>query len=521
MSSRHSISILPCFYKQLNWKVGLPVAAISRDLSNWVIVEDASQAIESGSSWNLRAARLLPAKKSETTLLTLSSGSTILKLTGRVGLKLAAGWVAKVRKKSLHKERADDAHAQDSDHGVVALAVLARTGGGVLRPAGVESIGGHNTTQITQTGNESSSSSNSHFSVALLEDLGTPGHADWHRGTKTETNHEKTSVSSPAIASCQSSGKETSDLDTDGSREEVRARSVEAVRDRSNDENGDEIHNPDRREQQTDFDTAGFRSDGCDDNGSVHLGAYTNADNTEVHHCERPQTPIDKDKAKILEVPGARVVDTSKIVVVNNSVLSLENLRGSRKELPDTSLGASLTRRKRTIREPPQQNDAQNDTDKAINHKHPSEAHNASLTIHELKSSRNKTDNSSRDLRGGKVVPNSLTSSRRGIEQGEVESHARPHTSNNHSQQESQELDAPGIVDSSETSADNTGSKDNASHPETRAELAHDEVGRAVKEDIGNVEESQGGRNVLGSHSENSHEVMSLVLVHGLSDSNV
>ena len=44
------ISILPCFYKQLNWQVGLLVAAMSQDPSNWATVEDSSQVSESGSS---------------------------------------------------------------------------------------------------------------------------------------------------------------------------------------------------------------------------------------------------------------------------------------------------------------------------------------------------------------------------------------------------------------------------------------------------------------------------------------
>ncbi|ESU17064.1 hypothetical protein FGSG_13748 [Fusarium graminearum PH-1] len=170
---------------------------------------------------------------------------------------------------------------------------------------------------------------------------------------------------------------------------------------------------------------------------------------------------------------------------------------------------------------PPEQNEAQNDTNEAVNHKHPSEAHNSSLTIHELKAGRNKTNNSSRDLRCGEVVTNSLPGARWRIEEGEVECHARPHTSNDDSKQEAQKLDAPGVIGGSKASANNTGRKDNAGHPKTRAEFAHDKVGGAIEKHVGYVKESQSSGNVLWSHSENSHEVMTLVLVHGLGDSNV
>jgi hypothetical protein len=158
---RHVISIMPYLDMQLDQKVGLPVAAMRQKSSSWVIVEDAIQASESEEfSKNSSAARLFPRKRSETTLLTLSPGCTILKLTSRVGLKLAAGWVTKVRKKSLHKERAENTHAQDRNHGVVALAVLVRTRGCVFGPASVESICCHDTTQVAKTRDKSGGGSN-------------------------------------------------------------------------------------------------------------------------------------------------------------------------------------------------------------------------------------------------------------------------------------------------------------------------------------------------------------------------
>lgn len=89
---------------------------------------------------------LLPGKKGlESTLLLLSSGGTILEVTDRVVLELGAGRVADHAEENLHDDGADDAHAQDTDHDVVALVVLLGSLLGILRPAGVEGVGGHDT----------------------------------------------------------------------------------------------------------------------------------------------------------------------------------------------------------------------------------------------------------------------------------------------------------------------------------------------------------------------------------------
>lgn len=73
----------------------------------------------------------------------------------------------------------------------------------------------------------------------------------------------------------------------------------------------------------------------------------------------------------------------------------------------------------------------------------------------------------------------------------------------------------------SKARADNTGGEDDAGHPNARAELAHDQVGRKVEDDIGHVKESQCGRDVSGAQSEDCDEIMVLVNVHGLSNTDV
>src|SRR6478735_7147746 len=122
-------------------------------------------------------------------------------------------------------------------------------------------------------------------------------------------------------------------------------------------------------------------------------------------------------------------------MVVDNSVLTLENFGSSREPLEDTSLGSGLARCKRAIGKPPQEDNAQNDTNKTINHKHPAETHNTSLSIHKLKSRRHETNNSGRNLRSSEVIADSLSSTRRRVEQSEIKSHARPHASNDESKQ--------------------------------------------------------------------------------------
>jgi hypothetical protein len=224
---------------------------------------------------------------------------------------------------------------------------------------------------------------------------------------------------------------------------------------------------------------------------------------------------------EVLGSPGTRVVDTAKVVVVDDGILALEDLRGRRQPLEDASPRSSLARRKRTIREPPEKDETQDNCDKTVDEEHPSETDKTTTAVHKLEARRHKANHGGRDLSGSKVHADSLSGSRRRIEESEVESHAGPHACNDSSEQESKKLDAPGILDSSEAGTDDASSEDNTGHPETGAELAHDQVGGEVEDDIGDIEQSESSRSILRSQPKHSHEVMTFILVHGLSNSNV
>lgn len=362
---------------------------------------------------------------------------------------------------------------------------------GILRPAGVESVGGHDTAQVTEAGDQGGGSGDADFTVALLEDLGAPGHADGDGGAETESDHEEAAVAGPAVVGGQSGGQETGDLDADGGGEEVRARSVEAVGDGGDDQDGDEIHDPDGGGEQADLDTGGLGLDGRNDDGAVELSSDTDSDNSKVHQSQGPQTPVAENLSEILEGPRASVVDTSEIVVMDNGILALEDFGGLGEPLEKSGVGSFLAGSQRTIREPPEKNEAQDNSHETVEEEHPAETHETAITIHELEACGDETDNGSRDLRSSKVVTNSLGTSRGRVKQGKVVRHTRPHARNDQSEKESKELETPGIVDGSEASTDQGGRKDNASHPETGAELAHDQVGGEVEDDIGDVEQRE------------------------------
>lgn len=357
--------------------------------------------------------------------------------------------------------------------------------------------------------------------MALLEDLGAPGHADGDGGAEAESDHEEAAVAGPAVVGGQGGGQETGDLDADGGGEEVRARSVEAVGDGSDYQNGDEIHDPDGGGEQADLDAGGLGLDGRNDDGAVELGSDTDTNNSKVHQSQGPQTPVAKNFAEILKGPRASVVDTSEIVVMDNSILPLEDFGGLGEPLEESGVGSFLAGSQRTIREPPEKNEAQDNSHETIEEEHPAESNETTIAIHELEACGDEADNGSRDLRSSEVVTNSLGTSRGRVEQGKIVRHARPHSRNDQSEKESEELETPGIVDGSEASADQRGRKDDAGHPETGAELAHDQVGGEVEDDIGDVKQRESSRDVLGFQVEDVDEVMLLVLVHGLGDSDV
>lgn len=406
--------------------------------------------------------------------------------------------VSKHPQQDLHGEAADDAEAQDPDHCQVTPPKLVWTGGRVGRPAGVERIGSHDTAQVSEARNKSAGGGNTDLTVAGLEDLVGPGHTDRHRGAQAEAHHEEAAVTGPLVVEGEGHGEQARDLDEYRGREEDGPELVEAVTDRRDDEDSEEVHDPYGRKQQADLDIGVVWVDGCDDDVSVELRPDADTHDAKVHHDQWPESPVDEDIAEVLPRPWARVVHPLEIVVVHKGVLTLESLRCCGEVLHKALLDALFARRKRAVRKPPEQHHAQDDGEGAPDDEHPLEPDDPSQAVHLLEPSTHETHDSGRDLRGAEVHADALPGPSRRVEQCQVITHARPHPGDDEAQQEAQELDTPGGLDGGEAHADGAHGKHDPGHPDARAELAHDEAGWAVKDDIGDVEQGQGGGCVVG-----------------------
>src|SRR5690606_28474784 len=155
--------------------------------------------------------------------------------------------------------------------------------------------------------------------------------------------------------------------------------------------------------EQADLNAASLGLDGPDNDGSVKLGADADADNAKVHQSQRPKSPVEQDEAKVLEVPRAGMVDAPEVVVVYNGLLAGQSLRRWREPLPETTALSHLARDKGTVGQPPQEDEAEDNGDQAVDQEHPAKADQAPKTIHELEASGHKSDHSSRDLGCGIV----------------------------------------------------------------------------------------------------------------------
>lgn len=82
-------------------------------------------------------------------------------------------------------------------------------------------------------------------------------------------------------------------------------------------------------------------------------------------------------------------------------------------------------------------------------------------------------------------------------------------------------LNAPGALYGRKASTDDTDSENDTGHPDTGAEAAHDEVGGTVEYYVGDIEEGQCRRDVLGCEVQDRHQVMAHVRVHRLRQSDV
>ena len=111
----------------------------------------------------------------------------------------------------------------------------------ILRPAGVESVSSGDRAEVTKTRDESRGSGHTDLAVALLEDFVRPSHADGHRRTKTEADHEQATVTGPRVGEGKCDGEEAGDLDKGAHGEEDGAIFVEAVGNGSNKEDSEEV----------------------------------------------------------------------------------------------------------------------------------------------------------------------------------------------------------------------------------------------------------------------------------------
>lgn len=282
-----------------------------------------------------------------------------------------------------------------------------------------------------------------------------------------------------------------------------------------------QTYNPYGRKQQADLDVAVFRVDRGYDDIPIQLRANADAHDAKVHQHQRPEAPVDQHIAEVLPCPRTGMVHPLEVLIVNHGVLALEGLGRCREEPHEARLGSLLPRWEGTVGKPPQKHEAEDDGQRAIDEEHPLEAHEPAESVHLLEAGRHEPHDGGRDLGGGEVVADPLPGAARGVEQGQIVAHAGPHAGDDDAQQEAEQLHAPGGAHSGEAHADQADGEDDAGHPDARGQAAHDEVGRAVEEHIGDVEEGQGGGGVAGGEVQHLPQVVALVRVHGLGETDV
>ena len=78
------------------------------------------------------------------------------------------------------------------------------------------------------------------------------------------------------------------------------------------------------------------------------------------------------------------MVDPPQVVVVHDGVLALERLRAQGQPGQPLVPGPRLTGGQGSVRQPPQEGDAQDDGEEAVHQKHPAEADQAAEAVHLL-----------------------------------------------------------------------------------------------------------------------------------------
>lgn len=95
--------------------------------------------------------------------------------------------------------------------------------------------------------------------------------------------------------------------------------------------------------------------------------------------------------------------------------------------------------RSRSIRQPPNQYEADDDGDQAVEQEHPLEADQAAVAVHLLEAGGHEPDDRGGDLRRGEVLPDALAGARGRVEEGEVVGHAGPHACDDDAEEEAEE----------------------------------------------------------------------------------
>lgn len=117
-----------------------------------------------------------------------------------------------------------------------------RPRGGVFWPARVQRVCRRDAAEVPQARHQRGSSGNAHLTVATLEDLVRPRHADRNRRPQPKADKQEAAVSRPGVRERKRDGKQPGNLDTNGRGEEQGAVPVEPVRNRGDQEDRAEVH---------------------------------------------------------------------------------------------------------------------------------------------------------------------------------------------------------------------------------------------------------------------------------------
>lgn len=142
---------------------------------------------------------------------------------------------------------------------------------------------------------------------------------------------------------------------------------------------------------------------------------------------------------EVLEGPVLHVVDATELLIMHDGVLALEGLGGLGQPLHEAGPHPHLAGGQGLVGEPPEQCDADDESDEAVEQEHPPETLEAAGPVHHLEAGGDEADDGGGQLRGGVVHADPLASARRRVEEGQVEGHAGPHAGDDGAEEEAQE----------------------------------------------------------------------------------